>query len=183
MRSLLLSLALLLTMIPTALAQEEASGEEAEAAPPSATPYFQALRRGMEKVVGGDLSGALVDLREAVGLEPQRPEAHCHLATALRLSGENGAALEEYRSCANTASAMGDAVFRARGLLGAADALEAIPGRLGEARDAWNALLEFAQANPAQIAPAVAQVRLSAIEAATAQERRYMDVRQRIAER
>ncbi|MDH5490611.1 MAG: hypothetical protein OEY14_01430, partial [Myxococcales bacterium] len=45
------------------------------------------------------------------------------------------------------------------------------------------AVLGFAQANPAQIAPAVAQVRLSAIEAATAQERRYMDVRQRIAER
>jgi len=66
---------------------------------------------------------------------------------------------------------------------GAGEVLENLPGRLGDAREAWSQLLAFAQGNAGVIAAELPRARITAIDRASEQERVYIEVRQRIAAR
>ena len=188
MRSLSLVLLLALTGLaaPAAAQDQGASGDEASEAseaPPSATPYIQAVRRGIEALVAGNHSEAQTTLRDAVSLDPGQPQAHYYLAVAHRRAGQNEQAVESYRTCAQMGAATSQVWWQARGLMGVAEVLEEMPGRLGEARDAWTEVMHYAQGNPGIIAPEAARARITAIDQAGEQERVYIEVRQRIAER
>lgn len=169
------------TLTSTASAQDDEGPAETSA--PSASPYIQAVRHAIEKLVAHDLDGAEVDAREALRLEPGQPEAHYYLAVALRAKGSGEEALAEYRAAAQMGSAAGKAMWQARGMQGAAEILEELPGRLGDAREAWSQLLAFAQGNPGVIAADLPRARITAIDRASEQERVYIEVRQRIAAR
>jgi uncharacterized iron-regulated protein len=66
---------------------------------------------------------------------------------------------------------------------GGAEVLEELPGRLGDAREAWSQLLAFAQGNAGVMAAELPRARITAIDRASEQERTYIEVRQRIAAR
>jgi len=129
---------------------------------------MQAVQHCIEKLVAHDLDGAEVDAREALRTEPGRPEAHYYLAVALRAKGQGDEALAEYRAAAQMGSAVGEPMWQARGMQGAAETLESLPGRQG---------------NAGVLAVELPRARITAIDRASEQERVYIDVRQRIAAR
>jgi len=171
-----------LSLMTSAVVAQDAE-EPAAAAAPSASPYMQAVRHAVEKLVSRDLDGAEVDAREALRTEPGRPEAHYYLAVALRAKGSGEEALAEYRAAAQMGGAVGEPMWQARGMQGAAEVLEDLPGRLGDAREAWAQLLAFAQGNAGVMAVELPRARVTAIDRASEQERMYIEVRQRIAAR
>lgn len=170
---------------PQARAQGDADEAEAEPepAPSSATPYWQAVRRGLDKTIARDLDGAAVEFREAIQLEPGQVEAHYYLGVALRLKGEQGEALGSLDTARQMAVAQSSVQWQVRVMNTRADLLEEMPGRLGEAREAWGELLSFAQSNPTAMNSEWPRARLTAIDRAIEQERVYIEVRQAIAAR
>ncbi|NOY93639.1 MAG: hypothetical protein GXP55_20835 [Deltaproteobacteria bacterium] len=175
----------LVSLAPRASAQDAAAETPAaeEHPTPTAPPYAQAVRHSIEKLVARDFDGAEVDAREALRLEPGRPEAHYYLAVALRAKGSGEEALAEYQATAQMGSAVSEPIWQVRGMQGAAEVLENLPGRLGDAREAWSQLLAFAQGNAGAIATELPRARITAIDRASEQERVYIEVRQRIAAR
>lgn len=166
----------------SARAQDDADeAEQAEA--PSATPYWQAVRRGLDKTIARDLDGAVVEFREAIQLEPGLVEAHYYLGVALRLKSEQADALTSLDTARQLATAQNSIMWQVRVMNTRADLLEEMPGRLGEAREAWSELLGFAQSNPTAMNSEWPRARLTAIDRAIEQERVYIDVRQAIAAR
>lgn len=79
--------------------------------------------------------------------------------------------------------APGDVDIRhARYLFLKADLLERIPGKLGDAMNAWRALRDLALARPGSIDAAIPTARIAAIERASEQEMIYRQVRKRLAD-
>lgn len=141
------------------------------------------LGRGFAASAAGDREGALAAFREAVALDPSRPDIVCHLAEAQRLAGDHEAALEGYRACVRIARAANEPRWIARGLHGIASTFERMPARLLEARGAWQEYVVFADGAAAHASPMLGRARITAIDQVIELERVMVDVRARIEER
>lgn len=175
MERLLAALAVL-----TALA---AAPVAAQSAPDAAARYAESVGRGTTALTSGDRNGALAAFRDAVQLEPSRPEAVCHLAATQRLAGDLSAAEEGFQACLRVARAANDSRWTARALHGVASTLERIPERMTDARTAWQEYVRFADGATTVASPAIGRARTTAIDQVVELERVMVDVRQRIAER
>jgi tetratricopeptide (TPR) repeat protein len=141
------------------------------------------MQRGFASSRAGDRAGAVAAFREAVQAEPDRPEGTCVLAEANRMAGDFPAALEGYRACASIARTRGDVLWTSRGLAGVAWTLERMPGRLEDARTAWQEYVRFADGAAHVAHPEIGRARITAIDQVVELERVTAEVRQRIAER
>lgn len=176
-------LALVLLVLPSsALAQGVPESEQ--------TPdmiYAAALGRGLTAVRSGDRGGAIAAFRDAVQLQPARPDAVCFLAESQRASGDLAAALEGFQACARVARSWShhDAQrWTARALHGIASTLERMgPERQAEARTAWQEYVRFADGAAQVSSPAIGRARVTAIDQVAELERVTAEVRQRIAAR
>jgi len=180
MRTLLLSLALALVTTP-ALAQEES--EEGAEAQPGADVYTQRVQQGIQMLVAGDSAGATEALRQAAALDGARPQAPYYLAEAQRLSGELEEALNGFRRAAELAGSAEEPRWQGRALQAVAMTLERMEGRIEDAREAWQEYIRFADSHQAVSRPQLGRARLQAIDMMNEQERVYVSVRERIAER
>ena len=186
-----IALALALLSLPSlALAQAAPAATAPAAAVTEQSPdmiYAAALGRGLTAVRAGDRGGAIAAFREAVQLQPSRPDAVCFLAEAQRASGDLAAALEGFQACARVARGWShhDAQrWVARGLHGAASTLERMgPERQAEARTAWQEYVRFADGAAQVSSPAIGRARVTAIDQVTELERVTAEVRERIAAR
>lgn len=164
-----LVLALSLSVAP-ALAQRAAH---------ASSEYLGHVGRGLVAARAGDRVGAMTAFQQAVQLQPERPEAVCHIAELARLNDDLPRALEGYRACARAAREANEQRWIARGLHGIASTLERIPDRLGEARTAWQDYVAFADGAAAVASPAVGRARMAAIDAILELDRVSAEVRQR----
>jgi hypothetical protein len=155
----------------------------APAAAASTPDYAARIGQGSSAIGAGDRPGAIVAFREAVQLEPSRPEGVCYLAAAQRLSGDMNAALDGFQACARVARAAGDGRWTGRALHGIASTLERMPERAADARAAWQEYVRFADSATAHAIPQVGRARITAIDQVVELERAMVEVRQRIAER
>ncbi len=176
MRAATLSLVLSLAFVPPALAQDEE-----EASTPGADEYTQRVQAGIQLLVSGDSAGAMNAFRDAVGIDGNRPQAPYYLAAANRISGNLQDAVTGFERAADLASS--DPRWRGRAMQAVAQTLERMDGRLEEARTAWQAYVRFADTNAAVTRPQLGRARIQAIDIMVEQERAYVSVRQRIAER
>jgi len=120
---------------------------------------------------------------EAITDAPTRAEAQCVLAEGLRVNGDLQGALDAYQSCLRIARAASDQLSTARALHGVASTYERMPDHLTDARAAWMEYTHFAD-GAARVAPGtIGRERVSTIDVAGEQERVYVDVRARIADR
>jgi len=148
-----------------------------------ADEYVRAVRVALQELAAGDVQAGRDRLTGLVRQAPQRTAAHCHLGSAHRLAGDPDAALAAFQECARLAEHSQQLTHRARGLLGIAQVLAAQPARLAEAKEAYAALLTFAEANDGVIDPALVRSRLEAVEAILAADAAAAEVRQRREER
>ncbi|MDW8362960.1 MAG: hypothetical protein RMK74_11215 [Myxococcales bacterium] len=164
-----------------------AAGHGARAQAPSrgrTSPYAERVAQAIAASLARDWSRAAQLLREAVELEPSRPDAYGLLGAVHRQRDALQDAVESFRTCARMARQTTVESWEARCLHGIASTLERIPERLEEARAAWNELVRFLDVRPeALVAAPHARARVSAIDTVLEQERVYVEVRQRIAER
>lgn len=180
MRLLLLTLAL--AMIgSTASAQVAAS--VAAPPPPTGPTYEQRIREATEQIAHGDRAGATGRLRDAIGQAPSRPDAHCLLAEGMRASGDFTGALENYQTCLRFAREEDNVLMIARALHGVASTYERLPERLADARTAWVEYSHFADGASRVAQASTGRDRVQAIDVMSEQERVYVDVRARIADR
>lgn len=182
LRALVLALALSTVSAP-ALAQELA-----QPAPTPEMHYAAALGRGLTAIRAGDRGGAVAAFREAVQLQPARPDAVCYLAEAQRASGDLAAALEGFQACTRLARAATGGPdhqrWIGRGLHGVASTLERMgAARQAEARTAWQEYVRFADGASQVAWPGVGRARITAIDQVVELERVTAEVRQRIAAR
>jgi tetratricopeptide (TPR) repeat protein len=196
MRATLLSLLLALTSAP-ALAQqapaasgEGAEGEDGEAgeateeAPqPGADLYTQRVQQGIQMLVSGDAAGATEAFEQAVALDGERPQAPYFLAEVQRLGGNLEPALEGFRRAAELAAGAEAPRWQARALQAVAMTLERMEGRIEDARSAWQEYIRFADAHQTVSHPQLGRARVQAVDMMNEQERVYVEVRERIAER
>lgn len=171
----------LMTVALLLLAPALASAQAPER--PSADAYTQQVQRGIEQLASGDTAGATTTFQEALATEARRPEAQYYLATVLRMTGDLEGAVSGFQQSAALAQAATLPRWQARALHGVASTLERIAGRVEEARAAWQAYSSFADANPTVSDSQLGRARVQAIDLMNEQERAYVQVRQRIAER
>ncbi len=169
MRSLGLALALLLALAPPAAAQEAAPGADA---------YTQRVQQGIALLVSGDTGGSMGVFRQAIQSDGNRPEAIYYLACANRMTGNLQDAVTGFERAADVAE--GQPRWRARALAGVAMTLERMHGRTEDARAAWQAYVQFADANAAVAHPQLGRARIQAVDMMAEQERAYVAVRERI---
>jgi hypothetical protein len=168
----------------TASAQVASSVTAPTPTPPPAGPtYAQRMREATEQIAHGDRAGAVGHLRDAIGAEPSRPDAHCLLAEGLRAGGDATGALESYQTCLRLARAEDNVLMIARALHGVASTYERLPEHLADARTAWMEYSHFADGATRVAQGSIGRDRVTAIDVMTEQERVYVDVRARIAER
>ena len=148
-----------------------------------ATTYEARVRQAAVQIATGNREGGLTALRTAVADSPSRPEAICYIAEAYRIGGDFVAALDNFQTCLRVARSASSPAFIARAMHGVASTFERMPEHLTDARTAW---LEYARYVDGATSVASAQIgrdRVTAIDVAAEQERVYVDVRQRIADR
>lgn len=174
MRSVALSLALALTTAAPALAQDES------ASPTGADEYIQRVQEGIALLVSGDAGGSMSVFRDAIAMDQGRAEGLFYLACANRMASNYQDAVRGFERAADVAS---EPRWRARALQAVAQTLERMHGRLADARTAWQAYVSFADANAAVAHPGMGRARIQAIDMMQEQERAYVAVRERIAER
>ena len=90
------AVALLVPLLVTACASRRAP-ETGPVAPPTSSPAATALERGRALLARGDMAGASVALREALGAQPDLAEARASLGLALYAMGDLDAAVDELR--------------------------------------------------------------------------------------
>lgn len=100
-------------------AEKDADAKASEARTPD---YAVKVQNGIRLILARDLEGALAALREALKLDPRKPQAHYFLGIALREKGEMDPALESLDTAARRAE--GDPDWQARAHAGKAMALE-----------------------------------------------------------
>jgi len=182
MRSLTWALvAISLVLAAPAAAQEEAAAPDGEAAPTGADAYTTQVQAGIALLVAGDSQGAMAAFRQAMSSEPARPQAIFYLATANRMAGSFQEAITGFERAADNAEDLPR--WRARALQAVAETLERMEGQLEPARQAWQAYVRFADAHQAVAFPQIGRARIQAIDVVIEQERAYVEVRRRIAER
>lgn len=179
MRTLLLAAALL-GLASTASAQVASS---VHAPTPSTPTYEQRVRTALGMIATGDRATAMTGLREAIALQPTRPEAMCALAEGYRAGGDFTAALDNFQTCLRLAREVDDVLHIARALHGVASCFERMPEHMNDARNAWMEYARFADGATRVASAATGRERVQAIDVVTEQERVYVDVRARIAER
>lgn len=168
--------ALVLALAMTAVT----SSASAQSAAPS---YEQRVREATEQIAHGDRAAGIASMRTAITDAPTRAEAQCVLAEGLRVNGDLQGALDAYQSCLRIARAASDQLSTARALHGVASTYERMPDHLTDARTAWMEYTRFAD-GAARVAPGtIGRERVSTIDVAGEQERVYVDVRARIADR
>jgi hypothetical protein len=169
------ALSLLVTMVTLA---SLAGSAEAQA-----TTYEARIRQAAVQVASGNREAGLAALRTAVAESPSRPEAICYLAEAYRAGGDFVAALENFQACLRVARSANDVGFTARAMHGVASTFERMPEHLTDARAAWLEYARFADGATSVASAQIGRERVTAIDVASEQERVYVEVRQRIAER
>jgi tetratricopeptide (TPR) repeat protein len=155
-----------------------------------ARPQGQDLMRQYQAKVGEAIrqamatrhEEALATLEDAVSLDPSKPHAYYFRAEIERLRGNLQAAHTAFQECVRTAQNRDDAMH-ARCLQGIAETTERQEGALEQARQSWSQYSQLAQEQPDAASSALARARIQAIDTVTEQERVYVDVRRRIAER
>lgn len=157
-----------------------ASGASAQAAAPT---YEQRVRTATEGIAHGDRTAAMASLRTAIADAPSRPEAHCAIAEGYRAGGDFTAALDSFQTCLRWAREDDNVLYIARGLHGVASSYERLPEHLADARTAWQEYAHFADGASRVASASEGRERVQAIDVAGEQERVYVDVRARIAER
>lgn len=145
--------------------------------------YDVELQRALTQFGAGEIEDATRTLTEAVALDGTRPEAPYYLAASMRAAGNLEGALTAFERAAEIARSANAPRWEARALHGVASTLERFDGRLEDARTAWQAYARFADANPRLASGELARARIQAIDIMNEQERAYVEVRQRIAER
>jgi len=164
--------------------QGQAPAQQAEATPaPTTSPYMTKVQNGLRLAVGRDFDGALASLREAVGLDSAKPEAHYYIGEVQRMRGNLDDALGSFRTAAQNAQSTQQPGWRARAMQAIAETLERQPDKLADAREAWTAYARFADANREAASPEIARARIQAIDVVSEQEIAYVAVRERIAAR
>ena len=192
-------LLLLVGWLPVTSARAQSSGNDAGAAgsdAPNRSPatptvatapanddYTQQVAHALVAMFSGDVASARQALSQLARAHPDRLAARCHLAEAIRMAGDLEPALTQYRECAQLARQSGELWFQARGLLGAAQTLARMDGKLVEAKEAFEELLTFAQAHADIVAPDRVQGRVTALEAMIAADAAAAPVRARRQER
>ncbi|HJL19791.1 MAG TPA: hypothetical protein RMH99_29275 [Sandaracinaceae bacterium LLY-WYZ-13_1] len=182
------SIAAVLSLLAAPAAAQEApeaadtSGGE-DAPTPGADEYTQRVQEGIQRLVSGDASGARESFEAAEGLDGERPQAVYYLGAAHRLAGELEPALARFQRATELAQAADEARWQARAMQGTAETLERMENRIEDARSAWQAYIRFADAHQTVAHPQLARARVQAIDMMNEQERVYVEVRERIAER
>ncbi len=143
-----------------------------------ADEYLRAIRSALTELAHGEVQAGRDRLSGLVRQSPQRTEAHCHLGSAHRLAGELEPALAAFRECARLGEHSHQKTHQARGLLGIAQVLAQL-NRLSEAKDAYAALLTFAEANTDVLDPALVVTRQEAIDAIIAADAAAREIRER----
>ncbi len=148
------------------------------------TPTYEArIREAATQIAAGDRERGLATLRTAVGENPSRPEAVCYLAEGYRLGGDFVAALDNFQTCLRIARTASNIGYVARAMHGVASTFERMPEHLADARAAWLEYARFADGATSVASAQIGRERVSAIDVTVEQERVYVEVRQRIAER
>ena len=168
MRALVFALTLLAT-----------SGAAAQAAP---TSYEARVRQATEQIAHGDRATATTTLQAAIAEAPSRPAAYCTLGEAQRVASDFQGSLASFQSCLRFARDEDDVLQIARAMHGVATAHERL-GQMAEARAAWLEFQRVAEGATRVASATQARERVSAIDVQGEQERVYVDVRGRIAER
>jgi tetratricopeptide (TPR) repeat protein len=173
----LFALALVLAAPSLALAQEaRPQGQDL-------TRQYQAkIGEAIRDVIASRQEQALAKLEDAVSLDPSRPHAYYFRAEIERMRGNFQAAHEGFRECIRTAQNRDDAMH-ARCLQGIAETTERQEGALEQARQSWSQYAQLAQDQPDAASAPLARARIQAIDGVVEQERVYVEVRRRIAER
>jgi len=143
-----------------------------------ADEYLRAIRAALTELANGEVQAGRDRLTGLVRQAPQRTEAHCHLGSAHRLAGELEPALAAFRECARLGEHSQQKTHQARGLLGIAQVLAQL-NRLSEAKEAYAALLVFAEANAGVIDPTLVRSRQAAVDAILAADAAARVVRER----
>jgi tetratricopeptide (TPR) repeat protein len=145
-----------------------------------AQTYEARVLLGLRQIVLRDFDGAIATFRRAAQLEPNQPQAFCHLGEAELQKGDNKEAKLAFDSCARFATLQGDARYATLAVLGVARMIERSNAELKDKRDAWARARDGSGEGPAR---AMAEARLAMFDAALAREKDYEGVRRRIVER
>lgn len=160
-----LLLCLALPLSAHAQATEESTESSSAGAPalqlPEPSPYLQLMHDADAAMVAQDFSRAESLYLRAISSEPGRPQAHCGVAAARRRLGMTEDAVEDYRACSRAARGASKPRWEGAALLGIAQTLQRA-GNTIEAREAWIALISFAESYPAVLSPEYVRQRLSA---------------------
>lgn len=140
--------------------------------------YDAAVLLGTRKIVLRDFESALKELRAAATRDASRPEAFCRLGDAQLAIGDIAEARAAYEGCQRFAATDQNAHYVALSLVGIARTFER-EKKTQEERDVWQRV--STEAND-EAARALAQARLSVLDAVLKQEAAYVAVRARIAE-
>jgi tetratricopeptide (TPR) repeat protein len=152
-----------------ALTTASVSAQATPAPPPSGIaeltpPYAAKVRQGMEALMAGNPMVAESALREAVALDDGKAAGHYYLGVALRAQDQLEPALEQFRRAATLGAAASQPIDEARALVGAAETLDHMDGRLAEVRITWLEVLRVARAHPEALRPEVAEARVQAVD-------------------
>jgi hypothetical protein len=145
--------------------------------------YHEQVRAAMTAFVAADVPSAERAFAEALALAPSQPDALCYRAEMRRATGDMNAALEGFEDCLRFARETEDRRFVGRALHGVASTLERMPGRMQDARVAWQEHVRFADTSGGLVDGRTGRARIEAIDAWLALEQSMVEVRARIAER
>lgn len=149
----------------------------------TASPAAVAVEEGLEALRTGRSADALPAFVRARESEPGRADAHYFLGVALRREGRLEDALVTFRTAVSVATTANDAAFRLRARIAVADTLERMPGRLAEARAAWDELRQAAAQGDTSVPSDLPRLRVEAIDARVRLDEEAAVVRRRIEER
>lgn len=155
----------------------------ASSAGAQADEYVRAVRAALQEIAAGEVQAGRDRLTGLVRQAPERTAAHCHLGSAHRMAGDLDAALAAFQECARLAEQSQQRTHRGRGLLGIAQVLAAQPSRLAEAKEAYAALLAFAEESEGVIDADLVRARMEAVDAIIAADAAAAEVRTRREER
>lgn len=140
------------------------------------------MQRGHRAYLARDFDTAIAAYREAAMSTPPPPIAHYFIACAQLAKNQWGEAAESFRTASRLAGDT-DAALRAKALFGIALTLE-VQGQLPQAREAWLEYKTWCTTHASVPGfPTTADAHVAAIDKVTQLDRRYADVRQRIADR
>ncbi len=169
-----------LTFGAGALALAGDAKPRSRAAAPHASKFTEAVLRGNAKFVSRDFPAAVTVYREAIQLEPKNPQGHYLLGEAQSALGNLTEAEASWTQADDFADA--DPEIKTKVLFCLADVKER-QKKWDAAKTAWAHYKEYVTAHAdAGGAPASADARLQAIDAAEKQDKAYEIVRKRIAE-